>query len=101
MDSPGNAAAKAARYFADVLRCSSTAPVLGIPISAGFRIGPLACSSTLGSRPSQNCATCPAALYTVFELREPSCPLWPKLTRRPSAPVSYTHLRAHETRHDL
>jgi hypothetical protein len=54
-----------------------TAAASGIAISTGFRIGPFACSSTSFARPSQNCATWPAALYTVGELRPPRCFLWP------------------------
>jgi len=44
---------------------STTANALfsfGMAISTGLRMGPLACSSTVGARPSQNCTKCPAAL---------------------------------------
>ena len=44
------------------LNTATTTFSLGMAISTGFMTGPLACSSTVGARPSQNCATCPAAL---------------------------------------
>jgi hypothetical protein len=60
--SAGNAAAKARTYSGIDWSTATSTFSLGMAISMGFRIGPLACSSTSAARPSQNCATCPAAL---------------------------------------
>src|SRR3712207_7499234 len=68
------------------LSVSTTRASLGMAISTGLRMGPLACSSRLGARPSQNCRMWPPALYTVGELRPPSCFLWPEEKGLPSTP---------------
>src|SRR5690606_40696991 len=47
------------------------------PISAGFAIGPPACSCRSAARPSQNCATFRLELSTVGELIGPCCHLSP------------------------
>src|SRR5271157_4135697 len=84
--SPGNAFLKASTYSGMDFSTATTALSEDIAISTGFMTGPLACSSTSGARPSQNCTKWPAALYTVGALRVPFCPLWPSDTRCPSTP---------------
>ncbi len=71
------------------LSVSMTLASLGMAISTGLRMGPLACSSRVGARPSQNCTVWPPALYTVGELRPPSCFLWPGEKGLPSTPYLF------------
>ena len=60
--SAGKAALNDCTYSGIDFNTATTTFWLGMAISTGFMTGPLACSSTVGARPSQNCATCPAAL---------------------------------------
>jgi hypothetical protein len=55
-----------------------------MPISMGLAMGPLACSSRVPARPSQNCASEYARLITVGALRPPFCDLMPVETAVPS-----------------
>jgi hypothetical protein len=61
-----------------------------MPISIGLTGGPLACSSRLTARPSQNCTEWNAELHTVGALRPPFCPCTPIDVGRWSSPPSIT-----------
>src|SRR5947209_4413635 len=56
---------------------------LSMVISIGLAIGPLACSSRVGARPSQNWRVLYARLITVGALRPPR---WPPIPRELAAP---------------
>src|SRR5438067_10224750 len=70
----------------------------GWPISIGLAIGPLACSSRVLARPSQNCSSLYARLNTVGALRPPSWPRMPLENGCPSVNASFGSWQvAHET----
>src|SRR5512143_3229212 len=69
---------------------SITASRLAMPISIGFTGGPLACSSSDGARPSQNCTEWNAAFHTVGALRPPLRPCTPADVVMWSSPPSMT-----------
>src|SRR5215831_9023444 len=55
----------------------------------GFAMGPFACSSREGARPSQNCARAYAWLIIVGALRFPFCDLIPVDTAAPSVNANF------------
>src|SRR5689334_14924205 len=64
----------------------------------GLAMGPLACSSSVSARPSQNCASEYARLITVGALRPPFCDLMPVENAAPSVKAcSGAWQEAHET----
>src|SRR3569832_1911972 len=69
---------------------STAASLEGMPISTGFRMGPLAGSSRVAARPSQNWAVRKAAFHTVGELRPPFWPATPTDSGRLSVPPDIT-----------
>src|SRR3569832_455531 len=69
---------------------STAASLEGMPISTGFRMGPLAGSSRVAARPSQIWAVRKAAFHTVGELRPPFWPATPTDTGRLSVPPDIT-----------
>src|SRR3569832_156480 len=69
---------------------STAASLEGMPISTGFRMGPLARSSRVAARPSQNWAVRKAAFHTVGDLRPPFWPATPTDSGRLSVPPDIT-----------
>src|SRR5512139_3809554 len=67
-----------------------TASRLAMPISIGLTGGPLAWSSSVAARPSQNCAEWNAAFQTVGALRPPFWPCTPIEVGMWSSPPSMT-----------
>ncbi|MNX99754.1 hypothetical protein D3C86_1322210 [compost metagenome] len=68
----------------------TTTSWLGLPISTGLTMGPLACSSRLAARPSQNWTDKKAEFQTVGAERPPVLPKTPSEVARLSSPPAIT-----------
>src|SRR6266851_396940 len=75
---------KACWYSGKAAIWAAAASRLGCPISLGLAMGSAACSSSVFTRPSQNCVLLWSAFRTVGELRWPTRPLTPIETGLPS-----------------
>src|SRR6266851_4926589 len=75
---------KACWYSGKAAIWAAAASRLGCPISLGLAMGSAACSSSVFTRPSQNCVLLWSALRTVGSFRWPTRPLTPIETGLPS-----------------